>query len=276
MGCDRWLPRLFPYADGELDPESREGLEAHARDCAECRRRIELERAFREIYVAPLRPDEAPVAVRQSALALLERLSVPRAGRLRLALRTHAPLLAAGVIGLLLGAGAWAGLGLWEGLDRAGALQALAHESVHHHQRLTQHIVPYDIAAVSPAEAERWFRQRLDFNVSLPDRTGEGSVLRGGRLTHLGGIEAAGLHYEMAGQDVSLFVLPASEKRSPLPDGERRFRRLTRDGYDVFIWESKGLRYALVSEIGERSCLVCHPADRQGQIATFAPRKAMP
>lgn len=275
MTCSQWLPRLFPYADGELDAESRHGLEAHARDCAECRRRIELERAFREIYIAPLRPDEAPPALRLRILAVLEGLARRQGGRRTAVLYRHRRMAAAALAGVLLGAGAWAALGLWSRRDAAVGLQELAHESVHQHQRLTQHIVPYDIEGVSPAEAERWFRTRLDFSVSLPARAG--SLLRGGRLTRLPGGDAAGLHYQIGAQDVSLFVLPVTQSRSALIGGELRFHRVTRDGYDVFVWNSKGLTYTLVSEIGERSCLVCHDAsDLPGKSERLSRHKAMP
>jgi hypothetical protein len=33
---------------------------------------------------------------------------------------------------------------------------------------------------------------------------------------------------------------------------------VNRHGYDVIVWSSHGVAYALVSEIGGRSCAVCH------------------
>ena len=36
---------------------------------------------------------------------------------------------------------------------------------------------------------------------------------------------------------------------------------LNHRGYDVIIWRQHGTGYALVSEIGNRSCLVCHSSE---------------
>jgi len=56
---------LGEYLDGELAADARRLLEVHLTDCAECRRRVDLERAFKEIYTTPLRPEEAPPDVRR-------------------------------------------------------------------------------------------------------------------------------------------------------------------------------------------------------------------
>ena len=54
MACEI---HLGEYLDGELGAQARRRLEAHLRDCAECRRRVELEqaiidRAFEEGWIA--------------------------------------------------------------------------------------------------------------------------------------------------------------------------------------------------------------------------------
>jgi anti-sigma factor RsiW len=256
MACE--IP-LGEYLDGELSGEARRRLEAHLGECAGCRRRVELERAFREIYTAPLRPDEAPPAVRERMTALLAALADPdrsRAGRRR---RVVVAAAAALVV-----AGAAAGVFLGGGQRAAAAsLVRLADASVEQHQRLARGVLPLDITDVSPKEAERWFGQKLDFNVRLPDLKREQLTFLGGRLSHLDGFDVAALEFRVDEQNVSLFIMSAEQYRKLGLREEPRFKMVNRSGYDVIVWSSHGVAYALVSEIGGRSCAVCHTPEER-------------
>ena len=212
MACSPLERRLAEYLDGELTGEPARWVEEHVQSCPACGHRVELERAFREIYVAPLRPDEAPAALRERVTRLVAEVAA-------------AP-----------GAGA----------------------SVEQHQKLARGVLPLDIARVTPKEAERWFDQKLNFNVELPELNGEHLTFVGGRIAHLDGAEVAALEYRVDDQGVSLFVMPAEHYDRLGLKPEPRFRMLNRHGYDVIVWKSHGVAYALVSEIGGRSCAVCH------------------
>jgi hypothetical protein len=43
---------------------------------------------------------------------------------------------------------------------------------------------------------------------------------------------------------------------------------VTHQGYDVIAWASHGAAYSLVSEIGGRSCLVCHTPEEKLDLMT--------
>ena len=258
MACE--LP-LGQYLDGELAPDACRLLEAHLEDCAECRRRVELERAFKEIYATPLRPDEAPPAVRRRMTTLLAglvdsgRSPAPRRQRRAVVAAATAALVVIGVaLGMLMGGGQRAA---------AASLVRLADASVEQHQKLARGVLPLDITHVSPKEAERWFGQKLDFNVRLPDLKREQLTFLGGRLSHLDGFDVAALEFRVEDQHVSLFIMPVEQyQRLGLRD-EPRFKMVNRSGYDVIVWSSHGVAYTLVSEIGGRSCAVCHTPEER-------------
>ena len=260
MACET---PLSEYLDGELSGEMRRRLEAHLHDCAACRRRVELEQAFHEIYIAPLRPDEAPAAVRDRMTGLLaglvggrrRRFTTPRLGRRTAVAAVMAGLIAAGAGTVLLVGGS----------QRAAAasLVRLADASVEQHQKLARGVLPLDISGVSPKEAEHWFGQKLDFNVLLPDLNREHLQFRGGRLSHLEGFEVAALEYQVDHQSVSLFIMPAKQYERLGLRPEPRFKMINRNGYDVIVWASHGVAYTLVSEIGGRSCAVCHAPEEK-------------
>jgi anti-sigma factor RsiW len=64
MACDR-IDHVHRYHDGELAPADREVMEAHIRQCAECRRALAELRALSSLLVsAPLAEMPQGVAVR--------------------------------------------------------------------------------------------------------------------------------------------------------------------------------------------------------------------
>ena len=67
MNCETATSRVFPYVDGELPPAMLPEMDAHMAGCPSCRRLVAQEVAFRDAYVARLRPDPAPSHVRVKA-----------------------------------------------------------------------------------------------------------------------------------------------------------------------------------------------------------------
>lgn len=261
MVCKLARARLFEYVDGELPEEPRALLEHHFAECADCRRLVELERGFVEQYVAGLRPDPVPERLRAHVGQLVGALPVARAtGRGRRLVIGCALFVAGALAGLGLEAGLGAGTG-WLGRPSHSPLVRLAAASVEQHQKLARGVLPHDITQVTPKVAEEWFKARLNFNVNLPELTRDDLDLVGGRIAHLRDLEVAALHFTMDGRDISLFVIPF-EKYQELGIGAApKFKMVTHQGYDVIVWASHGMAYSLVSEIGGRSCLVCHSRD---------------
>ncbi len=258
MACE--IP-LGEYLDGELGGEASRRLEVHLGECAECRRRVELEQAFHEIYIAPLRPDEPPPVVRERLGRFVAGLADARPSRSAWPRLRRRIAVAAAMVGLVAAGAAGA---LFVGGNRAAAsLVRLADASVEQHQKLSRGILPLDITQVSPKEAERWFGQKLDFNVRLPDLTRDQLTFVGGRLSHLEGFDVAALEFRVDDQNVSLFIMPAEQYRKLGLRDEPRFKMVNRHGYDVIVWSSHGVAYTLVSEIGGRSCAVCHAPEEK-------------
>jgi mycothiol system anti-sigma-R factor len=267
MVCSAVRAKLFQYLDAELSPGQRTALERHVAACGECQRLLELERAFRDAYMAPLRVEGAPEEVRARVVHWLDTLPRPPSAQRRRWRLSHR--LAAGIAILSLGSLLWFGFQrLWKGPTTP--LLQLAEAAVEQHQKLARAVLPYDIAHVPPKVAEDWFRRRLDFGISIPALTDERIAFQGGRISHLQNFEVAALHYQVEGKDVSLFIMPLEEyKQLGLADSPK-FKTVPHRGYDVVVWTSRGLAYSLVSEIGDRACLVCHAAEERLDPSTQA------
>lgn len=275
MVCKDVRARIFEYLDAELPAREREVVECHLAQCPECRAVVDTEVEFRERYIAPLRPPPVPERVRERVARLLETLPAapPRARWLPRSLFPPRAFAVAVAALLLVALGGLIGVVLERGLtERRPTLLGLAEASVAQHQKLTRGVVPHDITGVSPKDAEQWFRRRLDFNVSLPEQLpGDRLTMVGGRISHLGELEVAALHYRMDEHDISLFVIPLERFRQLRLGETPKFKMLTHNGYDVIVWASHGSGYALVSEIGGRSCLVCHSPDENLGLAPPSP-----
>ena len=182
-------------------------------------------------------------------------------------------LVAAALALIALGAGG--GMALNTHLHGRARMADFAAAAVEQHQKLVRNVLPADIAGVTPKGAEAWFKQRLGFNMNLPDPHTDGLTFIGGRISHVRDIEAAALEYELEGKRVSLFIMPEEAYRRLNPADKPRFTVLSHRGYDVILWQSNGTGYTLVSEVGGRSCLVCHsPAEKVEEAITQRTRLA--
>lgn len=263
MNCETAKAQVFPYVDEELAHDLRDEMVAHLSGCPSCQRLVEQELAFRDVYVAHLRPDPAPPRVREQVNRLLDRLGEGAAApRRRPAYAGWMSLYAAAAV-LLLALGVVAGMKVATFRQQGNLLAELAEASVDQHQKLVRGLLPPDITGVTPEAAEAWFRQRLDFNVRLPETQRKDLTLLGARISQLAGADVAALEYRLDGKQVSLFVI-SDEAYTRLGLSEKpKFKMLKLRGYDVIVWRHHGSGYALVSEIGGRSCLVCHSPDEK-------------
>ncbi len=265
MVCKFAGSKIYQYIDAELPADIQGPFEEHLRSCHECRHRVELEVTFRQAYIASLIPEATPPEVRERISRFVTDLAnevkthgyrkSPSLPRRRIWSAALALVVLGGFIGVM--------IARFPGIVGDSWLR-LADASVEQHRKLAQGLLPFDIKTASPKEAERWFKQRMDFNVSLPELKGDRMTLMGGRVSRLEDFDTAALEYRVDEHNVSLFIFPIDRYRRYFKNDNRaRFKIASRQGYDVIIWSGHGSAYSLVSGIGGRSCLVCHSPEEK-------------
>ena len=107
------------------------------------------------------------------------------------------------------------------------------------------------ISSSSTDEIKAWFRGKVDFSVNVPDISAK---LKGGRLCLLDKKRLALLFYEHNGSLLSLFIsdginIQKIENGKEVLLGGKEMLFIEERGYNLLLWQDRGLTYALVSEL---------------------------
>jgi anti-sigma factor (TIGR02949 family) len=240
MNCEKALPLLRDYTDGELMESQRPSVEAHLAECTECSRRVSAERELKALIRGRLRPKAAPDDLTRAVLAATT-------GRPRLRSWRSSRALIGAASACLLGAGIW--------MLASRGPSALAASVVDDHIRFLGEVDAAQIKTGVRIEAERWFSRQLDIFLPLPRFDGRALRLRGGRLCNVMDRRVALLFYEHEGRRASLFVMngkgldPGPMDVVAFPDPNTAIE--IHKGFQVLCWKHEGLLYALVSDAGQ-------------------------
>ena len=216
MSCEP--EKVTAFVDGALDAPERERVEAHLRECAECRAQADFERDLHRrlrALPAPEMPETLEGRVRQGL----------RTAHGRSPLRWLLPL--AAVLALAI----WA-----HGAPGVVATQlAWDHGHCFGKERL-----PAKVWTSDPATMERWLAERMDDVPALPERAG-GLDLIGGRRCPVLGRRLGHVYYSSDDQRLSVFLVPG-----PVRMG--RTAQFTRGDRTVRLIRTGGATIGLVSE----------------------------
>lgn len=240
MTCQELDRFLYPYLDGEFQPEERMDVEAHLTTCAECAGRVAAEQQIRQTLRRAARHSvqsaRAPSSLRAGIQAGLQREQ--RRVQVGMWLRASAVAL------VMVTAG-----GTWVALHESER-QRFVEDAVKRHTKG----LPHEIASDTPDHVEAWFDGKLDHRVNLPRL--HNATVRGARISNVKDRAAAYISYEAVpaegaparkmglfvfddtGRDVKAQALPAVEVDSS-------------QGYNVALWREGEIVYELVSDLDE-------------------------
>jgi anti-sigma factor RsiW len=229
MNCTEfkeWLKMQAHPGTGEIDT-----ARVHAESCPACGRLLRLDQAAEQTLRSGLARVEAPESLRVS-VAMIAR--EPRKGRGAWA-RSWIALPAAAMTLLLF-------VVVFYSADRnLTSIEQIAHLAE------KDHVAGYamDFRTGEVTDVAGWFRNKLDFEVAVPDLAQRGLVLLGGRKCTLGGKDVAYLFYELAGKPCSLFQLDQSDVKVDLEKGQ--IYRYPLPDCVVEVWKQGSRVYVLIT-----------------------------
>ena len=238
MNCEEARRLVAPYSDGELDLVRSLEVEEHLRDCGSCAAARENLRALKEAahsayFHAPDDLRESVLAAVRAADPIPQNVIVRRAPRFWIA--TGLALAAGVILGFFAGQ-----VGVRDASDRT--LLATLTDS-HVRSLIGTHLT--DVVSSDQHTVRPWFEGKLDFAPPVPDLSGRGFPLVGGRVEYIDGRSVAALVYERRKHFINLFVWPGEAGNQ-----EMKTERPQR-GYNILRWRAAGMNYSAVSEIAE-------------------------
>ena len=174
---------------------------------------------------------------------------------LRAAVRTQIALQSARHAGALLAPPRWRGWPALLGGFAAGAAlclalvlglppllqrQELPAELVAAHVRALKLGPLIEVASSDRHTVKPWFQGKLDYAPPVPDLSGEGFPLLGGRIERIAGAPAAALAYTAHQHVLSVYVWPAQDALPP--------QRETQRGFMTLHWADGGMQVWVVSD----------------------------
>lgn len=206
----------------------------HINECRECAEFFEQENAFAALLRQKVAKDKAPDELRQRIL----NASSKRNMRSKLIYK----LLSAAAIVLLLAGGYI--------LKMHSDTKSLASKIIDDHINFLSYS-GVQIQSSNPDEIEAWFGGRVDFGVNISELSAK---LKGGRLCLLDEKRLALIFYEHEGSQISLFMTGELNPERLLSGKEvevrgKKMRIVEQKGYNLLLWQDRGLTYALVSDL---------------------------
>jgi anti-sigma factor RsiW len=230
------------WLDGELPADSRIEMEAHLAGCADCRERIDAERAFLARLKSTATYHQAPgglgARLSQALRAEETRNVVPLKPRPRPGISWRGMALAASFVLAVLLSG---GIGYMGSLPASGDLITQQIVDSHVRSLLANHLT--DVTSTDQHTVKPWFNGHLDTAPPVKDFAGEGFPLIGGRLDYIDHRPVAAMVYRHGLHPINLFVWADPAKTAGQPSVTER------QGYNIRHWVQGDLTYWLISDV---------------------------
>ncbi len=250
MDCRDARLHLPEYRLGGLRPDLHEDLRAHLDQCPACSRIAAEEQVLTELLEQRLPQYPASLALKRRLAAEWPAAPAPQPSWWSRWGRSLLP--AAGVAILLLVALPlyYQRAGLGPGGDGSAGM---VREAVNDYVRLLSSQHPLEIESGGIHQVKPWFEGRLDFAPVVSFEGDQEFPLRGGSVGYFLDRKAAVFVYSRRLHTISLFVFRAEGLPWPAhglePLGNSRAYVTVSRGFNVILWRSGGLGYALVSDL---------------------------
>jgi anti-sigma factor RsiW len=246
MNCQDVQPDLLDYQRGTLRPDLRADISDHLGGCPACTRADAAEQALTDVLEARLPQHSAPLALKRLLAARWPAAPAPRSSWWTQWGRSLVPAAAVAVLLLTV-------VPLYYQRPAAPTAGGLVTEAVNDHLRILTSQHPLDIESSNLHQVKPWFEGRLDFAPVVPFLGDAEFPLKGGAVGYFLDRKAAVFVFQRRLHAISLFVVRA--EGLPWTGGDLKSAgsaqasvTLSR-GFNVMLWRSGELGYALVSDV---------------------------
>jgi anti-sigma factor RsiW len=235
--CQECEELLHPYLDGEMDPTQRAAVDAHLKDCKDCRQALEHLQMLRRALQMPELRYPASETLRHR---LQKQLREADAKERRPQWPRWSAAAAAAVVAVAL---------VWNFMPHGVPSEddAMADAVVDQQQDAVKDGHLTDLTSSDPKAIQNWFSGKLAYTPPVPDLSAQGYTLKGARMEQVKGHPAAALVYQHGTDTVTVFVCSA------LQPGDKDLDTDSDDGYQIAYWTKGSLSFWVVSRIDAAS-----------------------
>ncbi|MFP4597004.1 MAG: anti-sigma factor family protein [Persicimonas sp.] len=253
MNCHEFQLFSDAYVDGEFGDREGAEIEAHLRECSECRAELDKKLRFKEQFKEVLGQEKAPEALRERIVAGLD--EVDRESRRSAG---DNPVVRYAAIGGSLAASVAMIVFFLPNLtvvEATGEQVPVVENTIDWHRG----DFPIEVPGPETHEVARWFHGKVDFPVRLPQFKNEDVRLVGGRIAHVKERRAAYALYEIDGSRLSVMIFHGDDFKVPGDKirkvGNRDIAVLESHGYEVAVLQDAGITYTMTSDLAEDELL---------------------
>ncbi len=215
------------------DQKATASAHSHMRNCSDCRKIYELDGELEAIIRADMVSVEPPASLQRKIDAGLRPATIKKVLYFPWNL---APALAVAALVVLL-------LNPFSSEENRPGFNSMDQVSQVVLQDHLRH-VPMSFAAAEVSDVEAWFAKVHNIVFTMPQLTQQGYTLVGGRKCQLGECDAVYLLYDKDGKRVSVFILPESDIKFPMTEGQQYGVQIAQS--NVKLWKNGGQVHALV------------------------------
>jgi anti-sigma factor (TIGR02949 family) len=248
MDCHDVRVKLLDYQQGRLPPALGEEIRAHLAGCASCAHEAAAEQALTEVLEQRLPQHAAPLGLKRRLDAFWPGAAERTPSWWRRWGRPLVPALAVAAVLLVT-----LPLLYEHGLGPREDGRAMLTEAVNDHLRLLTSQHPLDIESGGMHQVKPWFAGRLDFAPVVTFLGDDEFPLQGGAVGYFLDRRAAVFVFHRRLHVITLLVFRADglpwPKRSLASPGRPPALQTADRGFNVILWRSGELGYALVSDV---------------------------
>jgi anti-sigma factor RsiW len=255
MNCQEVRLHLPEYQGGQLGLDLDGQIRAHLEGCAACAHEEAAEQALTELLERRLPQHPASLALKRRLTAQWPSRPITKGPWWSRLGRAWVPAFTVAAM-LLVAIPLYYERAILSQTDRtAGMLQ----EAVNNHLRIVSGQQPLGIQSGGIHEVKPWFAGRLDFAPVVAFDGDQEFRLQGGAIEYFLDRKAGVFVYHRRLHTISLFVFRAEglpwPSRGLEPTGKAKAYRTTMRGFNVVLWRTGELGYALVSDVDSAELL---------------------
>jgi anti-sigma factor RsiW len=253
MTCEDARAQLLDYQRGRLAFPAESEVRAHLDGCADCTRDDALEHELTKALEQRLPLHPASIALKRRLAAQWPTPSTQRSWWRRWRPVLMPALAFAALLMLVTPVLYYERTASRMAGERAG----LVAEAVNDHLRVLASQHPLDIESSDVHQVKPWFEGRLDFAPRVAFEGDAEFPLKGGALGYFRDRKAAVFVYARRLHPITLLVFRADgltwPTRAQTPGGPAEVYRTVDRGFNVIMWRTDELGYALVSDVDARA-----------------------